>query len=256
MAKGRIVLPDPIIHSCYHKVGTVWFLRIFRKLSWRYGLTFAKGQRGEADGSNGPLFVPSADLTLDQHSRLVFEDQMTFRGSHMIRDPRDVIVSGYRYHLWTEEDWVHKTQDHWGGVSYQEYLNSMSEEDGLIVELRRMARSQGERMAEWDYDDPRFFEIRYEEIIGNEPEVLTELLVHYGFPDGVLEEAVALADTASFHNVAARDVGAVEESSHLRSGRPGQWRDMFTDRVIEVARSELSDVLIATGYETSSDWGP
>ena len=33
----------------------------------------------------------------------------------MIRDPRDVIVSGYFYHQWTDEPWANEPRPELGG---------------------------------------------------------------------------------------------------------------------------------------------
>ena len=124
----------------------------------------------------------------------------------------------------------------------------------MEVEMRRLARTQFSRMAGWDYDDPRFFEIKYEDMIGQEPEVLRPLFKHYGWPEEHLDEIVVYADRFSFRNVANRPVGSGETQHHLRSGKVAQWRENYSPRLIELAHELLDDVLISTGYETSSDW--
>ena len=55
----------------------------------------------------------------------------------MIRDPRDCVVSGYFYHLWTNEAWAHQPQDLFNGLSYQQHLNRSARKMGW---RRRSAR--------------------------------------------------------------------------------------------------------------------
>jgi len=63
-------------------------------------------------------------------------------------------VSGYFYHLWTEEKWAHVSKQEFGGKSYLEYLNSLSKEEGLLVEMMRFANYDLRHMVAWDYQDP------------------------------------------------------------------------------------------------------
>lgn len=250
----EVSLPHPVVHCCYHKVGTLWFKRIFRNLSRRYGLSLAVHNRGGHDNPDVNPPIEESDLYFDAHSRVTFDPAVELRGSHMIRDPRDVVISGYKYHIWTEETWVHRPSKRWRGLTYQEHLNSLDEEEGLAEEMRRMAGTLLPRMAAWDFSDERFFEIRYEEIMGREPAVLRDLFTHYGWPSDHLDEVVAFADGFSFQKVVQRTPGAGEAQHHLRSGQSGQWRDVFTPGLVDLARELMTDVLIATGYETSRDW--
>ena len=80
-----------IVHCCYHKTGTVWFQRILRDISAHFGLKFRAGE---------PIhFTKSTEVFLDWHSRLDLSLLPDYRASHIIRDPRDIIVSRYHYHL-------------------------------------------------------------------------------------------------------------------------------------------------------------
>ena len=56
---------------------------------------------------------------------------------HMIRDPVEICVSGYQYHLNTTESWVLQPRTELGGLSWQSYLRSLSVDDGIIVECTR-----------------------------------------------------------------------------------------------------------------------
>ncbi|CAI5961884.1 unnamed protein product, partial [Closterium sp. NIES-65] len=52
-----------------------------------------------------------------------------------VRDPRDVVVSGYFYHKTTQEPWVHEPRSEYGGKSYQQMLNNVSKSAGINMEV-------------------------------------------------------------------------------------------------------------------------
>jgi hypothetical protein len=211
-----------IVHCSHHKVGTVWFTQALRAVAREYGLVFARGgERGAAD----------ADVVLYRHSREFSPDRSrrAYSGSHMIRDPRDVVVSGYHYHLHTNESWVHVPREEWGGATYQDHLTSLPQHEGLLVEIRRASGGALRDMGTWSYRQPEFIELRYEDVIGNEWATFRDVFLHHGFTTSAAERAADLCDTFSFDKQAGRAVGTVDPTSHLRSGKPEQWRELFTD---------------------------
>eukprot|EP00976_Prorocentrum_cordatum_P026822 545059-Prorocentrum_minimum.AAC.1 len=55
---------------------------------------------------------------------------------NMVRDPVEVVVSGYLYHKNGPEDewWLRRPDPQFGGVSYLDYLNHRTTEEGLLAE--------------------------------------------------------------------------------------------------------------------------
>eukprot|EP01065_Artemidia_motanka_P043316 TRINITY_DN5988_c0_g1_i1.p1 TRINITY_DN5988_c0_g1~~TRINITY_DN5988_c0_g1_i1.p1 ORF type:complete len:246 (+),score=61.17 TRINITY_DN5988_c0_g1_i1:56-793(+) len=49
---------------------------------------------------------------------------------HFVRDPLDWFVSGYQYHLFTDEPWAKE-------FGYQQKLRNMTEEEGLAAEIQQ-----------------------------------------------------------------------------------------------------------------------
>lgn len=252
-----------IVHCCHHKVGTVWFRNMLDAVGREYGLAFATVHPGVGPGN--------ARILLDSHSRTdIASFDANLRGSHMIRDPRDVVVSGYHYHLWTTEEWANKPVSRLGGdiaerwsllpvqsigdMSYREYLNSLPREEGMLVEIRRAATTSIRDMRAWNYRDPRFLEIRYEEIIRDEEATFRTLFRHYGFTEAAVERSVELAMRFSLSRRPKTVAPVVQEKSHRRSGKPQQWASEFTDRHKDLFKQLLGQDLIALGYETSLDW--
>ena len=101
-------------------------MRVLEKIVKTYGLTIQKCNEISDSLEN------ETDLIFANHSQLELDELGDFVGSHMIRDPRDVIVSGYFYHLWTDEAWAHVAHDEFAGKSYQQHLNSLDQSDHVL----------------------------------------------------------------------------------------------------------------------------
>ena len=231
----------PIVHYCHHKVGTVWFGSVFRHMSKVTGGPF---QRMARDAWTAPLGV---GFYLDSHSSNRPQPTDTVCGSHMVRDPRDIVVSGYRYHLWSSEKWLHLPDPKWGGKTYQERLNELPLEERLateIVRTRRLFRT----MREWDYKDDRILELRYEDVFGNDEKLWKDLMSHWGMQGQDLERGVEIGVFYSFTNVKARAAARGKENKHLATGTPSQWQETFTPALIELIESEAGDLITKLGY--------
>jgi hypothetical protein len=232
-----------LIHSCYHRAGTVWFQRILSEVAYHYGLLFEVGD--PAARTRARVFLDVASYRDPELAGV--------RGSHIVRDPRDMVVSGYFYHLWTREVWAHVRYQRFQSRTYQQYLNSLSQEDGVFAEMDRTCPAI-ERMVSWDYGNPAILELRYEEVLANERESFARLFRHYGFTDRAIRFGLRVARRFSFERRSGRPLGKVEEGSHLRSGQPGQWRQVFTPAHIRRFKERHGDALIQLGYEKSYDW--
>ena len=229
-----------IVHCGHHRCGTVWFHRIFKTIAERLRLTYHRGQQAG--------LPENADLFFQDHSRIERATLPAFRGSHMRRDPRDLTVSAYHYHLWSDEPWLHQPRDKLGGRTYQQQLQSLDPEDGLIFEMERSSHHNVSVMLDWDGSDERFFDLRYEDLIADEEAVFGRLFAHYGFTGHDHRTAVEAALEQSFKKIAKRSIGEVREGSHLRSGAAGQWRDVFTPRHVDHFKKLFGDRLERLGY--------
>ncbi len=79
--------------GAYHKAGTVWLNGIFQEVAEQLVMPF--------------LEVESDTLWNDEHKALVFNHSSRFppalfdrsvRGLRIVRDPRDIVISGAHYH--------------------------------------------------------------------------------------------------------------------------------------------------------------
>ena len=235
--------PQLIVHGAYHKMGTVWLMRVLERVAEHFGLTLQKSN------SRSDQLDLQTDILFLNHSHLPLDTLGQFVGSHMIRDPRDVIVSGYFYHLWTEESWVHAPDARYNGQSYQQHLQSLDQHAGLLAEIERYAKYISDWcMLDWNYSDERFFEIRYEALVADESAVFQQLFSHYGFHDQAISVCLELAATQSFERVTKRKAGKVLPNSHLRSGKPGQWREVLAEDHVSAIERSMKPLLVHLGY--------
>lgn len=232
-----------IFHGTYHKMGTVWMMRVLEKVASQWDLNLQKSnEHGETAG-------PDTHIIFANHSHLDLDQLGDFVGSHMIRDPRDCVVSGYFYHLWTDEAWALRPQERFDGLSYQEHLNQLNQHDGLMEEIKSFAvYVDTYKMREWDYRDSRILEIQYEDLLANEKTVFANLFSHYGFSDKAIRKAVGLAQQCSFKKVTGRSLGHSKRKSHLRSGRPGEWKDVLSEDHLRTISNSFGDLIEQMGY--------
>ncbi len=229
-------------------MGTIWMTKLFRKIASLYQLSL------QISNNNGDIHNGS-DILIANHSQLSLHQLKNYVGSHLIRDPRDAIVSGYFYHLWTNEAWAQEPQEIYGGQSYQQHLKGLTQEDGLVAEIERFRTYiRDYRLMEWDYQNPRIYEVKYESLIADEQQVFEKMFRHFGFHETAIRKCLKLAKTVSFANVAKRDPGQTKTGSHLRSGRPNQWVDVLNDQHRELIKSLWGDLIIRMGYEVNNDW--
>lgn len=244
-----------LVHCSYHKCLTVYFSRIMRSvfnrcLAWSGGYRhynshledFYKGFREHRIAS-----VNNRSLDLESLGE--------FRISRFVRDPRDLVVSGYFYHRRGAEDWVSieaPTADDWyfaNGVvpaamrgeqiSFAGYLQSIPEEEGLLAELE-FRRHHFDSMARWPNRHPKIVTYRYEDIIGNETRVFQELFEFYGLSS--IERQ--LGDWfARRYSIRKRST-----DPHVRNPAPGQWRRHFTPRVKRAFDAEHGALMELYGY--------
>lgn len=234
-----------LIHCGHHKVGTYWFARILKGIADHYGLKFQNCEQFYLN--------QDTDFFMEQHTYVDLTEFDDYVGSHLIRDPRDMVISGYHYHKWTTEDWAHLPVPSLGYKSFQKYLNSLDEREGLKAEIRRTARNIND-MAEWDYKNPKFFEIKYEDLVADEMAIFESLFKHFGFNEEGVAYGLEMAEKYSFKNVTKRKVGEESKQNHLRSGKPGQWIDMFTEEHKDLFKELTGDALIKMGYESDNNW--
>lgn len=216
-------------------------LGILQEVEREFGLRLYAGDQSE---------VPAGTrLFFQDHSEIDIWRLPYFRGVHIIRDPRDVIVSGCKYHQHSGEAWLHKPQKRFDGRTYQDSINSETKEHRLIFEMRYSGRNTIKAMAAWDYRHPQFLEVKYEDLVQDtELGLFRKIFEHLQLPASQMGKCLQIANRNSLFS------GQVSRFGHVRDGRAKQWPDHFSDRDKTFFKEQFGDVLVKLGYETDNCW--
>lgn len=255
------------IHFGYHKCLTVYYMRVMQQLSAKFDF-FYKHYEHDHELLQADYYHPQSEINVYGASSNTINklNINNIRGSHFIRNPLDLLVSAYFYHKKCEEEWcvtirpnhkwitsqpqfytlMKKSDVFPGKLSYQEYLNSLSFEDGFTLEMYR-SRPLLRSMLNWDFNNPNIIEFRYENIIGHEVEVFEQIFKHYGFSDEIIEVGKRIADRFSLKERSGGD------DKHIRSGKLSQWKEHFTPELIKRFKLLFPGLLEKTGY-LPEDW--
>jgi hypothetical protein len=202
-----------------------------------------------------------------------------FVGVHIIRDPRDIIISGYLYHIRCNEEWcinsdfdisppiqfpvVPRSQEYktenWkrlyvsslGDLSYQENLKRMSQEDGILFEMHRYGSWTVEDMVRWDYSCVNVYEIKFETLMREFDGSFLSIFEHIGLTDSQIGLAREIAYVNDINKMTAKQISG---HRHISSRDTSKWRQYFSDEVKNVFKNHFGDALQRLGYECSSDW--
>ena len=229
-----------MLFGCHHKVGTSWFSKILPHIARDFNLQF---QYGDQTGIN-----THTDIFFDDHSRLNPDEFQHYRGVHLIRDPRDIIISGFHYHKWTEEAWANEAKDHWQGMSYKEKLNSLDKHNGLIFEMEHIGRETINEMLAWNYHNKSFLEIKYEDLLVSQQEIFSKIFQHYNFNKQAIKKCLDIADQYNVKKMKKNN------AQHLRKGISGDWKNHFTPLLKEQFKKSFPDALSRLNYEQESNW--
>lgn len=234
-----------IVHCCHHRVATVWFGRVLTALAQEFGWKYQACGQEQLDSDT--------DIFLQNWSQVDLGRLPPYVGSHVIRDPRDIMVSAYFYHLWCEEPMITGKRPDLEGRSYQQVLNALPFDEGLALEIAESGQYI-EGMMAWDYADPNIIEIRFEDLVRDPKGEFGKVFRKYGFDDAAVENGLRLVERFSFERMAGRRPGQEDRRHHFRRGVPGDWRRHFSDRHRRLFKRLYPGVLQRLGYETDDDW--
>ncbi len=237
----------------HHKSGSTWILYIVMEVCNLVSMKMKSHHSDEFfDGDieeyrrNNPF-----DFWCYINADYTFVRYLDTRGFHVVRDPRDVIISGYFSHLSSHP------VEHWPRLKfYRRYLRTLSKEEGLMLEIE-FSSSFLHHMLSWDYDTPQILQLRFEDLLRGQCDRFIEIFRFLGLvPDKISEQSVCeIVERCSFEKLSGgRKAGTEDVSHHYRRGVPGDWRNHFTGRHIEYFKKLYNPVLMKLGYETGEDW--
>ena len=281
-----------LLHLTHHKCGTRWINSICHEIC------FALGKRWES-ASNPGIFnhdlaafarTSGVDFLSFTNARYAFiGDLDDYRGFHVIRDPRDILVSSYFSSLKTHTD------SNWPALTaHRQQLQEASTEEGLLLEMGFIA-DVFEALRDWNYGDDRILEVKMESLMQDNYSGLCRVFAHLGLLDqndgstsAVAAQTGALArllvnrlyartggwsllrlypptiPVLHFLGVVhrnrfeakarGRSRGQENKNSHYRKGQAGDWANHFTPKVEKAFKDTLGDLVVALGYDETNDW--
>ena len=212
---------------------------------------------------------------------LLAQRSESYRGFHVIRDPRDILVSAYFSHLYSHPI---RDEGRWIAQIRQQLQEADDVEAGLLLEMDFDA-CIFQQMEKWDYANPCIYETRYETLIANPKQEFEHIFTHLNIPilpiglpslcgiafDSLLRRTTQrpmpprnalprflfkrILDRHSFsHHAEGRQQGEEDVRHHYRKGVAGDWRTYFTPRISAAFKERYGNLLIQLGYETTKDW--
>ncbi|HZH38711.1 MAG TPA: sulfotransferase domain-containing protein [Bacillales bacterium] len=186
------VISSPVLAFFgHHKSGTAWISRIIHSLCSDVGIkhvgyhspkvfNYNLQEKIEQEHINFFSYV-NADINYAQPIQAV-------RGFHVVRDPRDIVVSAYFSHLNSHP------VEFWSELAEQRLrLKESSKDEGLLLtmEFLKDLKTDGvalklfDSMNSWDYSLPNILELKFEDMIRNPYKSFVKIFQFLG----ILEES-------------------------------------------------------------------
>lgn len=240
-----------IVVATHHKTGTVWMSTVFRAIARRLDANYVDfwSHYGRLDRVlKTPFILLNHSSIFTRHADVLRREDV--RILHLIRDPRDVLLSATHYHKSANEPWLHEKVSG-SEPSYQQRLNSLATlHEQYLFELENATGSTIEAMLDWQYGRPNCLEIRYEELWADRALSLwSQISSFLGFEGSELDVCRMCFWEHSLFGAASR-----VNRRHARSGEAAQWKHEFTTELAEAFLFRFPDALEMLGYEEGDQW--
>lgn len=270
----------------HHKCATRWTNSILREFCFHLGLVH-KTLHGvknwsEFEGLNRFVEKHGVEFLAFTNARQEEVEKLPeHHGFHVIRDPRNKLISAYYSHLDT-----HST-DTWPELAHhRKKLQSLNKEKGLLEEIR-FSKENFKEMINWDYDQGHILEIKMEDLTENPQNTFKKVFDHLQIPikkTTVMRRTIqkcnrvlyylnhktdkfipikyfkkefsvdkdvfdSIIDYHKFDKVKRREEEK-REKTHYKKGKSRNWRAHFTEKVEKAFEKEFGDIATKLGYET------
>ncbi|MDE1149979.1 MAG: hypothetical protein PW843_25790 [Azospirillaceae bacterium] len=204
------------------------------------------------------------------------------RGVRLVRDPRDIWLSGYLYHRRCDEAWCTNTDfsrqapirfpqvphsrqhcaEDWkrsylaglGGRSYQQNLMALDRDAGLAFELDRYTGWTLEAMAAWR-PDPDTIDVRMEDFMADFDGTLTRIVRHCGMEEAMIPAALAVATSGAVApslDMNRMSDAQVASDPHIHSRSITKWPDLLSPAQMAMVEDRHGALIQALGYPVGS----
>ncbi|WP_425043271.1 hypothetical protein [Primorskyibacter sp. S87] len=246
--------------ATHHKAGTVWIKRVMRGIANALDLPMV----GLWSDRHLPK-VPATDRAILVNWEGNFPEQIWVREDvvflHLIRDPRDILLSGCAYHHTAPvkgERFLHEPRSDLGGLTYQQHLNALETRDEkLLFEMDNKHAETVQQMLDWPWGDQRVAELRYEDLIRDTScELAVKAFRRLGLDGQELQTATQIfRDNSLFGGLADSSNRTGRLNDHIASyGKIKRWQTELPRAVGAVYADRFGEALIRLGYEHDIDW--
>jgi hypothetical protein len=269
---------------CYfghHKCASTWIMRILYDVCASLRLKSFEKQIILLENPKETMAKERPDFYFCQTSDYKKVLQLPpFKGFHVIRDPRDIIVSGYYSHLYS-----HATKDWPELANHREKLKNLDKTNGLVEEIE-FSKQFIDHIGEWNYKKAHILELKYEDLVDNPFGKMQEIFIHLGLYESEGKDLIpqstltinkvlskiglkshakrlslndslidALIKKHSFNKLSGgRDRGVSDDFSHYRKGISGDWKNHFEVIHKEKFKELYGDIVVKLGYEHDNHW--
>lgn len=247
----------------HHKAGTTWISKIINSVCLYREIKVAGFHSPEVFNYDLKTTITHNNITFFSYTNAdisYVHHIPNLKGFHVVRDPRDIVVSAYFSHLYS-----HATE-YWPElVEQRNRLRCLSKNEGLLLTIKflehlkvnNLALYLFDSMYNWDYSLHNIMELKFEDIISNPYEKFAEIFRFLGIGDDLkaltaLKEA--LKENDFFAMSGGRSPGQEDIKNHYRKGVSGDWRNHFQKEHINYFKAKYNDLLIKLGYEVCQDW--
>ena len=285
---------DTIYYFGHHKCASQYIKAVLIQTAQHLGMSIGWAKSSEQSPIDSSEYHQSMAkiggaqrdiLGYSNANRAILEavsEEQPYRGFHVIRDPRDIMVSDYFSNLYSHPIFPDNAQRL--QRIRQQIAAAPGQEEGLLLELE-LCRWNFANLAGWDYTNPQVYETCFERLTADPLAEFTTIFEFLGIPVPSLDlgglgamswywlrhrwqgktpprrerlprQALQwiLWRNSFERKSGGRRKGEEDVRHHYRKGIPGDWRNYFTPRVKESFRQRYGDLLIQLGYETSLDW--
>ncbi|MDG4765515.1 sulfotransferase domain-containing protein [Solwaraspora sp. WMMD406] len=257
-ATSRLTLPvvercdyDNVYHCTVRKTGSQWVKSLLSDpVVYRHSGLLLFDQR--INRKRWPHAVPTSrvvsSLFISRDGFNAIPKPDKYRAFFVMRDPRDIIVSGYF-------SWRNSHTPMGDVLRHRKVLQETPKKEGLLYVVNHMAKSKlFASIKSWavapSVETVRLF--RYEDLVGaRQTDEVDQLLRHCGI---VLPPAqlTALLDRHDFSRMRKkrREAGP---TAHYRKGKAGDWLNHFDDDIYEAFAKATGNLVELCGYPSREE---
>ena len=243
---------NDIVVATHHKTGTVWMDGVFKAIAGDVGARYVnfRAERGRlSELLHSPFVLFCYDSDFGEHAPLL--DRENVRIVHLIRDPRDVVISGMHYHKASRESWLHEPIPGYDNLTYQRALQKLPTKFAqYIFEMENSSAGTLRDMANWRYGRANCFEARYEDLRRDSDLAYWHRIMSFLGLDAAER---ALGGQRFWQNSLFGGLPRLG-NRHVRSGAVAQWRREFTPELAQAFLKRFPGLLQSLRYETSDAW--